>query len=489
MSVTAKKSVDSLFINLDEQASVDYVAKKFKLQQQGGVDGKDNLPKSDSNIMSPTELALVGHYNEIATKAFNLYNSNIGRLIEERTNLSNELNINENLGAIKRIQEQFKPKIFHSLEDNKQKINAKAIEFGDLIRNFKNFQLQNQLTSRTPNYPISNLSHFKWILAGALIELILAVFFYMEASSTPLSGILFGFLVVVINVLLSFISGDRLRFINHKELNLKLPYVGLSIIMFLCFLTAIIIAAHLRQAIVNVISNPDLANSTIDLMGKAGQQAWLTAKESPFSFGSDATSVLFFLASLGFGVLVCWKGYTRDDEYPGYGEIDRQKNRKELELQAAKENLFTEIKEILNSNKSELKKVFTDSVARCEMIMETITDHRLQLAHASKKFKHYENNLNNSISVYRAANQFVRSTDSPSFFSENLSLESEHHSELQTITKSEEDVESSLKGQIQQLTDAFNTASSELSSYEGEVFDDVHTTINQVISNATNGIR
>ena len=489
MLKTEKNSLDTVFQKYDNQLSVDEVSKKYKLQLQGGIDGKDNVPKFDSEVSSPTELTVISHFNEISIKAFNLYSTNIGRLIEERKNIKNELNIDENISTINRIQNQYKPKVFHCLEENKSKIASKAEEYGDLVRNFKNFQLQNHLTSRSPSYPESNVSHLKWIIVGAVVELFLAIFFYMEVSSTPLSGIAFGLLVVVINVLLSFISGDRLRFINHKDIKQKIPYTTLSIIMFLCFMSAILIAAHLRQAIVKVVSNPDFSNSTLDLMGEAGRQAWITAHADPLSFGSDATAVLFFLASFGFGVLVCWKGYTHDDEYPGYGAIDRQKKLKELDLQTTKEYLFNEIQAILNNNKSELKKVFQDSVSRCEQIIENITDHRLQLSHASRKFTHYESNLNSALSIYRAANVFVRTTDAPNYFSHVQSLENDHFSELELVTEVDEGVEMSLKEHIRQLTDTYNSESTSLSTFEGATLDEVHKTVSLLVSKSTLGTR
>jgi hypothetical protein len=311
----------------------------------------------------------------------------------------------------------------------------------------------------------------------------------MEVASTPISGIAFGLLVVVINVLLSFIAGDRLRFINHSKMHIKIPYVILSTVMFLCFLSAIIIAAHLRQAIANVISNPEFSNSTLDLMGAAGRQAFITAHDSPLSFGSDATAILFFLASFGFGILVCWKGYTHDDEYPGYGAIDRQKKTKEIELQDAKENLFKNINATLNSYKSELKKVFNDSTARCEQIIENITDHKLLLSHASRKFIHYQNNLNSALSIYRAANEFVRTTDVPEYFKVKSSLANDHYCELIQVTEDDEIVEKSIQNHIKQLTEIYNTTSSSLSKYEGEILDDLHKKIAIIISNQTQGIK
>jgi hypothetical protein len=211
-----KKSIDTQLKSFDDQLTVEAVCKKFKLKDQGGVDGKDNLPKSGSENMSPTELSTIGHFNGISINVFNHYSNNISRLIEERSNLKNELNIEENLEEINRIIEQCKPKVFHIQEENKPKISSKAEDFGDLVRNFKNFQLQNYLTSRSPSYPDDKYSHFKWIIIGSAVELLLAIFFYMEVASTPISGIAFGLLVVVINVLLSFIAGDRLRFINHS---------------------------------------------------------------------------------------------------------------------------------------------------------------------------------------------------------------------------------------------------------------------------------
>jgi hypothetical protein len=485
-----KTNIDHQLKVIDGDLDIETLTERFKLKENGGRDGKDNLPKPESSSLSPTELSVIAHLNKLSGNAFGIYSKNIANLMQERTNLKNELNLEEDIQAILHFEQQYKPQISYLIEDGKSKIKDAAIEYGDGVRNFKNFQLQNDLTTRSPIYPTSSLEHLKWILLGGLIELIIAAIYYTDAAANPLAGMAFALLIVVGNVLIAYMAGERLRFINHKNYYLKISYTLLSVVVYIIFLAAIIYGAQLRQALADLLEvNPDLAENILNIISTAGKKAGELVIVSPFAFFNNAVTSLIFFVSLGFGILVSYKGYKSDDEYPGYGEADREKNKKQAILENTQTAFFEKLSQLHKKNIEVLKNKIDQIKGNCEQIIASIEDHKFILRHAEQKFASIENTMNGCLAMYRAANEFVRTLPTPAYFKINQTLAEYSHQKLIFISDEDIQIENNLKIHIQRVTEQFNLVNSTLSTLEHETVTTAQLQINEIRINAVEGSR
>jgi hypothetical protein len=486
----AKSELDRQFSSLDKEIDTNFLAEKLRLKENGGTDGKDNLPKPGASIMSPTELNLIAHLNKISGSAFNIYSKNTADLIQERINLKNDLNLEQDIQSINQIDQSYKPQISYLIEDGRNKIIDAAGRFGNSVRNFRNFVLQNDLTTRSAVYPSSDVSHLKWVLVGGIVELVIAAFYYTEAAANPLAGLAFALLIVVTNVLVAFIAGDRLRFINHKNISLKVWYTTFSVCLFLIFLAAIIYGALLRQALVDLLEvNPDAAENLFNVMNAAGVNAAKTVIASPFSFVNNAVTTLIFIASLAFGILVSYKGYRRDDEYPGYGDADRTRNASQKKLEETETEFYKLISEFHKNLEADIRKKVEQIRGRCEQIISTIEDHKFMINHAERKFIEIEKAANGCLSMYRAANEFVRHQPAPDYFKQKFTLDDHSHENLPKVSESDLEIESLLKHHVQQVMENLNATVSKLNHLQHETLSSLQAEFGSIRKRAVDGDR
>jgi hypothetical protein len=486
----AKSELDRQFVSIDKEIDINYLAEKFKLKENGGTDGKDNLPRTDATTMSPTELGLIAHLNKLSSNAFSIYSKNITDLIQERINLKNGLNLEQDIQSINQLDQAYKPKISYLIEEGRNKIIDAAGRFGNSVRSHKNFVYQNELTTRAAVYPNSDTDHLKWVVVGGIVELIIAALYYTEAASNPLAGLAFALLIVVTNVLIAFIAGDRLRFINHKNVSLKIWYSSFAIILFGIFLIAIIYGALLRQALVDLLeTNPEASENLFNVMNAAGTAAAKTVIASPFSFFNNAVTALIFIASLAFGILVSYKGYRRDDEYPGYGQADREKNKAQRALEDAETNFYERISEFHKSLEMEIKKKVDQVRGTCEQIIGTIEYQKFIINHAERKFSEIEKTANGCLSMYRAANEFVRHQQSPNYFAQKFLLEDHSHRGLPDISIADQEIESRLKHHTQQISENLNLTINKLNNLQNATLSSLQSEFSQIKKMAVDGDR
>ena len=461
------------------------LSKKFKLQQAGGGDGTHNRPDQNSTTMSPTEIELSAYVNELASKAYGKVVQALQALRADLDTSTADLNVEQDIETIRNSGQHLSPNVMVETDRNKTEIIWAAKAYGSLERSFREFQVNNNLTSRVPSYPVSKTVHLKWLWIGMVAEFALAFPFYLEVANNALSAFLFSFLMVILNVMLAFIAAYLFRYINHVSLPKKVGYTTLSVICFVLFLIAILMAGHLRTAISVVLSREGL--DTFDLMRAAGEQGFRTLTSDPLAVGGDIVPLMFLIASFGFGLFTAWKAYTVDDEYPKYGDIDRQKNNSYSVLDEKTKGLFSSLDKVYKDSFDHTKRTFDHTRTKYTNIIVFITEYRNLLEAFGRFHDQATINLNASVQIYRAANNFVRNSSPPRYFEDELTIESVSHESLPSVRDSDLALADSLTSAMDKLMTVYSSTLAEMKSSQKALYEELAAEIRKIRDLAVRG--
>jgi len=464
------------------------LAKKFDLKKAGSADGTQNKPEADATTMSPTEIELHAHVNEVVSQAYGKVVQGLKSINADLDILKADLNVEQDIESIKDSGLHLGPKVHVKADGHKSHIQSAASHSGNLVRSYKKFQSDNNLIARVPQYPESWFHHSRLIFIGATVEFILAFPFYYEVAASLLAAFGFAFLVVVLNILPIFISGNLFRFINHVSPAKKWGYSFLSAFLFLLFIAAILLAGHLRTAIGAVVEG--LSTGIVDafsLMTQAGKMAFLTFIDRPFALGGDVLALMFMIASFGFGIFTAWKAYTLDDEYPGYGALDRQKLTAEASLNEKRASMFENLDSLFKESSENTKKAFDEVRSRCNDIVYQITEYR-NLAEAYALFYHQSNtNLKSALQIYRAANIYVRSREAPEYFDSEVIIEGLSPETLEPLRQSDIDLADTLDGSVQRLVNVYNETQKIIKSSQKDLYNELSKEVKEIVIRAEKG--
>lgn len=284
--------------------------------------------------------------------------------------------------------------------------NAKSEE-GAALRNYKYFVYKNQL-KREASYPESKVLHWAFIIAAILIESIVNSFFFAGASDMGLLGGLFQALFISLsNIGSALLIGIYvLPYKNHvdskKQTRAKIATGAYIVFAFLFNLAT----AHYRTLI-----------ETDPLTAKINAIPHLI--HHPFDINFEAWNLL--IIGMMFVIVALLKGYKSDDVYPGFGEIDRKfknaANYRDKRIAAIKA-----INRIIDSSTSQAADLSKDAKRQIKHYKSSLLQSETVAADFAKFISSAENVCNKALWKYREANNSVRSTKPPSYFSQKHSF-------------------------------------------------------------------
>lgn len=191
-------------------------------------------------------------------------------------------------------------------------LNERRQEQLQLLRDLRYFQRKNKL-ERPARYEVSKLYHYGLVLTIVIVESVANAFFFAQGNELGwLGGLVQALMISVVNVGSGVAVGKFwLPEKNHIQPSRRITGLVAIPVFLLVSITFNLVAGHYRDHIA--------------LHPEGGVGASIGAMlSSPFSFSFD--SFMLFLTGVIASLLGVWKGYTEDDIYPGYGEIDRQYN-------------------------------------------------------------------------------------------------------------------------------------------------------------------
>lgn len=276
---------------------------------------------------------------------------------------------------------------------------------GQHLRAFK----QRYHLQREASYPRGAGLHRATVIAVAIVEAILNAGLFAEASS---AGIVGGFLVAAAvaapNIAGSYAVGVVLRGINTSGPRRFAAFLGVA--AWACLLPVYhLTAGHLRSALKGPSPDTAMASAITALV------------TSPFSI-QDALSWLLVLVGLGAAAFAVRAGYTADDAFPGFGDVDRRAKEAATVHGACKDELLATILKAYEPRLAEVDQRLHDAHAALEESLASLSDVR-QIADLSRRgCNAIAESFAGLVRRYRHINTTIRTTPAPAYFGEHPRL-------------------------------------------------------------------
>ncbi len=267
---------------------------------------------------------------------------------------------------------------------------------------------------RHARIPESRFWIFSVVLAVVVAEGAINSYFFAAASDFGLlGGFLQAFFVSGVNVAFAFIGGYlMLRQLVHKNPGRNLAgLIGLFAVLMMIVLINLM-AAQYRGFLEQNIENP--GNAVIERLLSLDFSGAL----------NSINSVLLVLVGLLCAFFSGWKGYSSDDPYPGYGDMQRDVNSAMdivREVKDESEDILYEWGEDQRNELKEIRKRLDDMRLSlielhdsCPMLARFLTfssgEELCEIAHQL-------------LSFYREENRRIRATPAPDYFSRYPSVQ------------------------------------------------------------------
>jgi hypothetical protein len=156
---------------------------------------------------------------------------------------------------------------------------------------------------------------------------------------------------------------------------------------------------------------------------RAAKLAWQRLAANPFGF-EDVFSWILVILALIFGVFAAYKGYTVDDAYPGYGELDRELNARRAVYEAAKAEYCRLVDQVFDRTLQEQAHLLSDVKSNIEYYQQLLSNTDEQRRSFAREAAELQDACNVVLKGYRQANVRARRSPAPLYFNESVSFES-----------------------------------------------------------------
>ncbi len=442
---------DALF----EQYDFDELKEELNIVALAKMQARENKPLTDATHLDANEQKITSFFQDRLSSVKQEIYKKVASYDHMAMRVSD---ITTMLAEAKYASEEFVQNITTFQESAKQRIKEIKHEYSVRKDDLEKFKAKNNIT-REASYPNSKILYIGIIMVILLSETSLNAYFFAKGNELGLiGGAAQALIISLINVVSAFFLGGYLV----KKLNLvkKSPVLKYGVLAaLLSFATVILffnlLVGHLR---VQLGIDPDAAYV----------EAIKTFMAAPFGLNEFDSIILVIVGLLSF-LIAFTDFYKMDDEYPGYGQLDRKYQDALIDFNELKEELLEEIE---GSSKSILNKLetqqMTSKVIMQELMEVPIFRQKLQ-DHAREYFRYLNNTYGSMISLYREINNDNRTDNAPAYFNEPVSLENSEEIEI---------VDDQFKKDLQE----YQKAVLELPHIIGEQKLKINTTLKSVIA-------
>jgi len=442
---------DALF----EQYDFDELKDELNIVALAKLQARENKPPSDAEHFDINEQKIKTFFMEKLSSVKQEIYKKVASYDHMAMRVSD---ITTMLAEAKYASEEFIQNITTFQESAKQRIKEIKHEYNVRKNDLEKFKQKNGIT-REASYPNSKILYIGIIMVILLSETSLNAYFFAKGNELGLiGGAAQALIISLINIVSAFFLGGYLV----KKLNLvkKTPLLKYGVI-----------AALLGAAVVIVLFNLLVGHLRVQLgidPDTAYVEAIRTFLAGPFNLNEFDSIILVIVGLLSF-LIAFTDFYKMDDEYPGYGHLDRKYQDALIDFNELKEELLEEIE---GSSKSILNKLETQQMTS-KVIMQELMEvpiFRQKLQDHYNEYYHYLNNTYNAmLGVYREVNNDNRTDASPAYFSERDELDEDHVIQI---------ADNDFKKELQQ----YQNAVLELPHIIGEQKLKINTTLKSVIA-------
>ena len=453
-----------------EELSVESVDAKFGLEKNGASDGNKNEPKAGSGSLSPFEIKIRAHFTTNVAKARQTYVDVERDYREQRAQLRTTLNPEFDVTSLRQLKgeaENDVAKKFPTMRDQLKQVNENLDTSKKLYRVFR---VNNNLTDREAAYPEDMAKFFRPVFIVALLELFFGFAFFQEAG-TKLAAIGYAGAVVIVNFVMAFVAGNRMRFKNHVSLSQRIQYLSISIATSSIFLVLMVFVAHFRMALGE--AKMLVSTGEFGTVAAAANNVALGTLQNNV-FGLDITAFLFVCLTYAFGILSFYKGYTCTDEYPGYMELDKALKKAEKRRDDFQQGFIQDVCNTLEGKIRKLENTKEEIQAKYGSFLSSIQEHEALLERVKAESEGIDKNFEACIGMYRGANKYVRTEEAPPYFENKAEIENPLLDCLGGISSRDREYEKELTEFRKKVGEAYNEVYAQLQQLQTEKTEEVN---------------
>lgn len=416
------------------QQLVETARRTLDVHQKAADAGIHDNPKSASTSLDANEAEVCAYFVGLARQRKESCEVNLGRLQHDRRATAARIDIEQTKDSFARLLSAIEPGLEKLRSDHSTGLAQAKENETRALKHLRWFQGTHRLQHRQASYPESQLYHFAIVAALALVEWVSLSTFYAEGSDFGLlGGVLIAMTLSLVNLSLAILSGNLLRYVNHRSARRKWLALGAVVFLTACFLLVTLGAAHYRVA-TNDIAQAQPAVSTpgsgqipprfaeVD-QWRAAKLAWQRLAANPFGF-EDVFSWILVVLALIFGIFAAYKGYTVDDAYPGYGEVDREVKARRAAYEAAKTEYCRLVDQVFDRTLQEQAHLLSEVKSNIDYYQQLISNTEEQRRTFAREAAELQDACNVVLKGYRQANVRARKSPAPPYFNESVSFES-----------------------------------------------------------------
>ncbi len=369
-------------------------AEKFALDE-----GRENRPSHDETTLDEGQSNLSNHFREEYIKQTEAISKYIEEIKEkEKTGINVGIDLSYE-GFINNLRVELATE--NAREEHKLK--SLAENKSEFERNLNHFKRTNKI-NRAPNYPLSKIFHYSIIIVIILIESFANAYFFAQGNDLGLlGGWLQACLISLANVGSAILIGAGVfPFINHISVIKKILSTFGLIVFSTVSISFNLAAAHYRDLLEKSL-NP-LTHSIESIL------------QDPF--GISFHGFMLFIVGIVAAILAFIKGYTSDDPYPGYGNVDRRFKHAKGEYEEFESKEINKIQDIVKELIGQYEIKLKEGKKEIIDLKDSVSKGNDALQIFANKAEAINEKLNEFLKRYREANSSVRTDPPPEYFSE-----------------------------------------------------------------------
>ncbi len=447
------------------QKLVEMARRTLEIDQKAADAARHDNPKTLSASLDVTESEICAHFIALARQRRESCEESLARLQLDRQATAAKIDVEQTRDSFARLLSPVEPSLETLKSDRSTALYQAKENEARALKHLRWFQQKHGLHYRAASYPQSQFYHFAIVAALALVEWVALAAFYAEGSDFGLlGGVLIAMTLSIVNISLAILSGNLLRYVNHRSPRRKgLALTGVAF-LYTCFLLVTLAAAHYRVATNDVAqSQPGLSTQSAisppppqvaqDLdQWRAARLAWQRFARNPVGF-EDVFSWILVVLALIFGIFASYKGYRLDDVYPGYGELDRELNARRTSYEAAKAEYCRLVDQVFDRILQDQARLLSDVKSNIEYYQQLISrsvDERRTFVHDAAEI---QDACNIVLKRYRQTNARARQSPAPFYFNNSFTFDGHLVRPPEAISESEERLSRSYESAVKDFSD------------------------------------
>jgi len=412
---------------------IETARRKLRVDRKAADAGRKDNPQTASTSLDANESEICAYFSGLARQRREGCETTLGRLQLDRKATSTRIDLQQTKNAFARLLTAIEPTLEKLRSDYSTALAQAKESEGRAVKHLRWFQQTHGLHYRAATYPESQVYHFAIAAALALVEWVALASFYAEGSDFGLlGGVLIAMALSVVNISLAIVSGNLLRYVNHRSAGRRLLALTGAAVLYAAFALVTLGAAHYRVATNDIahaqptVTAPGAQALPPSLAGdvdqwKAARLAWQRFAANPVGF-DDVFSWILVVLAVVFGIFASYKGYRIDDPYPGYGELAREVKRQRAAYEATKTEYGRLVDQVFDRTFQEQAHLLSEVKSNIEYYQQLVTrteDERRTFIRGAAEL---QDACNIVLKRYRQANQRVRESPAPAYFNDSVTF-------------------------------------------------------------------